>query len=368
MRRVFLFHAGLVQHYRIGVYNYLSAFLKNRGFELTIISEGNQSGFEQQIEFPEVILNFSLPLLIKMVRNHQPWATILFINHREKYFFPFLFYLRVSGNKVITWTHGINLQDKGSLTSRLAHHLEHSLCDRIVLYSAPLKAYLLKSHRPKAYVANNTLNLLDFEPGKVDRQETLSKHNINTQKNIVYSGRITKRKRIQDLLSAFELIKDENIGLILLGPDDDKILGQQIFDKSRLYYLGPVYGRETLEILSASDVCCIPGAIGLGIVDAMYCGLPVVTEKVPHGPEFIYFQDGLTGYMVPEGDIASLAEKLKVLLTDDDLRTKMGEKARKEIMINGHVDRLAQGFLECLESLEEGKSPEGVQSEKVPKN
>jgi len=28
MRRVFLFHAGLVQHYRIGVYNYLSAFLK----------------------------------------------------------------------------------------------------------------------------------------------------------------------------------------------------------------------------------------------------------------------------------------------------------------------------------------------------
>jgi glycosyltransferase involved in cell wall biosynthesis len=353
MRRVFLFHAGLVQHYRIGVYNYLSSFLKKSGFELTIISEGNQLSSDQQIEFPESIINFSLSSLIKIVKNHKPWAIILFINHREKYFFPFLFYLRASGNKVITWTHGINLQDKGSLTSRLAHHLEHTLCNRIILYSDPLKAYLLQSHRQKAHVANNTLNLLDFEPKRIDRQETLSKYNIKTRKNIVYSGRITRRKRIQDLLSAFELIKDENIGLILLGPDDDKIIAQQqITGKPRLYYLGPVYGSKTLEILSASDVCCIPGAIGLGIVDAMYCGLPVVTEKVPHGPEFMYFKDGLTGYMVSEGDIASLAEKLKLLLTDDDLRTKMGEKAREEIMINGHIDRLAEGFLECLESLE----------------
>jgi len=351
MKEVLLFHAGLVQHYRIGVYNYLFGFLKDNGFNLTVITEGNQPDPDRRVEFPEKILDFSISSLIEVVKNFHPWAVILFINHRESYFFPFLLYLRFSGRRIITWTHGLNLQNRSSRFSRLAHHVEHALCHRIILYSDELKAYLLDSHRRKAYTANNTLNLLDFDPQSVNRAETLKKYGIDTAKNIIYSGRITKRKRIQDLFAAFDLIKDENVGLIFLGPDDDKILGQQIFEKSRLYYLGPVYGRKTLEILSASDVCCIPGAIGLGIVDAMYCGLPVLTEKVPHGPEFMYFQDGLTGYMVPEGDIASLAEKLKLLLTDDDLRTKMGEKAREEIMINGHVDRLAQGFLECLESL-----------------
>ena len=34
----------------------------------------------------------------------------------------------------------------------------------------------------------------------------------------------------------------------------------------------------------ACDVYCIPGAIGLSIVDAQFCGLPVVTEDVDHGP------------------------------------------------------------------------------------
>jgi len=153
------------------------------------------------------------------------------------------------------------------------------------------------------------------------------------------------------LLAAFDLIKDENVGLIFLGPDEDKFLHQLILNKPRLFYLGPVYGRRALEILSASDVSCIPGAIGLGIVDAMYCGLPVVTENVSHGPEIMYFKEGVTGYMVPAGDIASLAERLQLLLNDDELRLKMGERAREEIIKNGNIKRLASGFLECLESL-----------------
>jgi len=355
MKEVLLFHAGLVQHYRIGVYNYLYSYLKDSGFNLTVITEGNQPDPDQKIGFPEKILDFSISSLIEVVKNLQPWAVILFINHRESYFFPFLLYLRFSGRSIITWTHGLNLQNRSSRFSRLAHHVEHALCHRIILYSDELKAYLLDSHRRRAYTANNTLNLLDFDPQSVSRAETLKRYGINTSKNIIYSGRITKRKRVEDLLAAFDLIKDENAGLILLGPDEDKILHQVIISKPRLFYLGPLYGRRVLEILSASDVSCIPGAIGLGIVDAMYCGLPVVTENVPHGPEIMYFKEGVTGYMVPAGDVASLAERLQLLLNNDELRLKMGEKAREEIMANGNIKRLARGFLECLESLEEGK-------------
>jgi len=218
-----------------------------------------------------------------------------------------------------------------------------------------LKKYLLKPHQKKAFVANNTLNLTVFVPGEQDRKGILARYGIRTDKNIVYVGRITKRKRIGDLLAAFELISDERVALVLVGADEDEIVGPQVTKNRRVFYLGPVYGKNALELLSACDVCCIPGAIGLGIVNAMYCGLPVVTEKVDHGPEIMYFKNGINGLMVEKGDIVSLAEKLKYLLENDDVRIEMGKKAREEILTKGHIENLCLGFLECLNSLRPDK-------------
>jgi len=353
MKDVFLFHADLIQHYRIGVYNYLHSFLKKEGYYLTVVNEGHQVEAKEKIEFPEIIEKFSFFKLMKIVKIRSPWACILFINHRKVYFFPFLLFLRMARHRVITWTHGLNLQKRNNTISRLAHHLEHSLCHRILLYSESLKKYLAPSHRSKAWVANNTIYLKWFNPEMVYRNEVLKKYAIQTDKNIIYSGRITRRKRIPDLISAFEYMGEQNAGLILIGPDEDNIMRQQELKNPRIYYLGSIYGREVLGLLASADVSCIPGAVGLGIVDAMYCGLPVVTEDVPHGPEIMYLKEGINGFIVPKGDIVSMAQKLALLLKDDDLRKKMGEMARKEILTNGHIDKLCEGFLKCLESLEE---------------
>lgn len=352
MKTVFLFHGGKVQHYRIGVYNYLYDYLKEFGYYLTVIYQEYEPGCNQTINFPAIRLSFSMPSLTNLIKSERPWANILFINHREKYFFPFLLYLRVTGNKAITWTHGINLQDKKNIISRMAHHIEHALCQKIILYSEDLKKYLLKNHRSKSFVANNTLNLTGYSPMSGIRKEVLLRYNIHTKRNIVYSGKIDLRKRVVDLLEAFELITNKDFGLIIIGPDVDGILEKKSKGNSRIFYLGPLYGREVLEVLSACDVCCIPGAVGLGIVDSMYCGLPLVTEDVDHGPEIMYFKDGVNGFMVPKGDIVALAEKLSLLLADDDLREKLSHNAREEILTRGHIDNLCAGFLACLRSLE----------------
>ena len=353
MKDVFLFHADFIQHYRIGVYNYLHSFLKKEGYYLTVLAEGHQAETKEKIEFPQKIEKFRFSKLTEIVKLGRPWACILFINHRKKYFFPFLMFLRLRGHRVITWTHGLNLQKRANLLSRLAHHLEHSLCHRILIYSESLREYLLPSHRLKAWVANNTINLTWFKPEMVNRSEVLRKYDIHTDKNIIYSGRITRRKRVPDLISAFEYIEDLKAGLILIGPDEDNIMKQRELKNPRIYYLGPIYGREVLELLASADVSCIPGAVGLGIVDAMYCGLPVITEDVPHGPEIMYLKPGINGFIVPEGDTITMAQKLALLLKDDDLRKKMGERAREEILKNGHIDKLCEGFLQCLKSLEE---------------
>ena len=94
---------------------------------------------------------------------------------------------------------------------------------------------------------------------------------------------------------------------------------------------------------------CLPGSIGLSIVDAFYCGLPVVTENVLHGPEIMYLKEGINGFMIPKGDIVQLATKLKLLLTDEALRERFSHAARNEIMTNGHIDRMCEGFKNALQ-------------------
>ena len=65
---------------------------------------------------------------------------------------------------------------------------------------------------------------------------------------------------------------------------------------------------------------------GLVLVEAMSCGLPVVSYACPCGPRDI-IRDGIDGFLVPPGDEATLAERICQLIEDENLRTKMGTAA-----------------------------------------
>ena len=165
----------------------------------------------------------------------------------------------------------------------------------------------------------------------------------------MFVGRVQARKRIHDLLRAFGALGLNDCGLIIVGPDEEGILRDAVRTQPRVFPLGPLYGDKVLDLMRCADVCCIPGAIGLSIVDAMYCGLPVVTEQVTHGPEIMYLHEGENGFMVPVGDIEALADRLHLLLTDGDLRQRFSERARHEIATRGHIDELCKGVRDCLD-------------------
>jgi len=59
---------------------------------------------------------------------------------------------------------------------------------------------------------------------------------------------------------------------------------------SNTTYLGEIHDPQNVKIskiFSMSDIFCIPGHVGLGLNQAMYWGLPTVTEKGKQPPEFI---------------------------------------------------------------------------------
>jgi len=137
-----------------------------------------------------------------------------------------------------------------------------------------------------------------------------------------------------------------DIGLILMGPDSDGILSQ--IHGNNIYKVGPIYGAKKLDLISAADVYCLPGAVGLGIVDAFYCGLPLVTEEGDESAEIMYLRDGENGFIVPRGNVGEMAQKLLLLLDNDELRLRFSRTARREIAENGNIDRLCAGFKAAL--------------------
>jgi glycosyltransferase involved in cell wall biosynthesis len=68
---------------------------------------------------------------------------------------------------------------------------------------------------------------------------------------------------------------------------------------------------------------------GLAALEAMASGLPVVASATGGLPELV--EDGVTGFVVPVGDVDALADRLGRLLEDEELRVRMGQAARDRV-------------------------------------
>src|SRR5262249_22693767 len=78
---------------------------------------------------------------------------------------------------------------------------------------------------------------------------------------------------------------------------------------------------------AAADVTVLPShyeSFGMVALEAMACGSPIIAARV--GGRTTTVRDGITGYLVPEGDPAALAERIARVLDDRDLRASLGRE------------------------------------------
>jgi glycosyltransferase involved in cell wall biosynthesis len=345
LKEVLLLNRKKIPHYRVAVYSRLSEYLSRCGFRLTVAAEGIEQEGLQKPRFRLIRIGLRVENLSRLIIRMKPRVIIFWVNHEIQYY-PVLLLAKLLDIKVIHWGHRRNLQRPSDLVNNVIYTFEHWLDDAIILYADHLKKYVGRKYLSKTFVANNTLDLTAAAPRRTPRGVVKDRYSIKTGKAIICMGRMQGRKRIDDLVRAFRQLEDPDVGLILAGPDPKGMLAHIVGE--RIYKVGPVYGEESLDLLSAADVCCIPGAIGLSIVDAFHCGLPIVTEDVLHGPEIMYLKEGINGFMVPAGDVDQLAARLKLLLGDDSLRKRFSRAAKTTIRINGHIDRMCEGFRDAL--------------------
>ena len=347
VKSIVLIHENKIQQYRVSIYNYLYNYLLGYNYCLTVIGGGIELASPQRISFIYAEVPQTISAIKKQIDTIKPELIIYFVNLKSLYLFPMLFYAKVKKIKLIYWGHGINLKNKNS-SFNWAYGLEHKLSDAILLYANHLKKIISRRHQKKIYIANNTLNTVDYRQTVYNKNNVLKRYSIETSKNIICVGRMQKRKKILDLVEAYRKIQMDDLGLILVGPDCDGILDQ--IEGENIFKIGPLYGNDKIALLQVCDVFCLPGALGLSIVDAFYCGLPVVTTDVDeHGPEISYLKTGSNGFITPRQDVDALAAKLKLLLTDDSLNSKFSRNALTTVSNEANIKKMCQGFKEAIQ-------------------
>ena len=182
---------------------------------------------------------------------------------------------------------------------------------------------------------------------------------------VVYLTTLMKAKGFMEVLRCVPLVlrEEPQARFVLAGelcyPDEireaqDFISRNHLQDFVRMP--GVVAGDEKARLLNEADVFVFPPVAPEGqplvILEAMSVGLPVIATAQGAIPDTIV--DGENGFLVPAGDPAAIADKILLLIRNEDLRRRMGQVSRERFLKHCTLDRWA-GDMFCLfrEVLEE---------------
>jgi glycosyltransferase involved in cell wall biosynthesis len=103
-------------------------------------------------------------------------------------------------------------------------------------------------------------------------------------------------------------------------------------------------------VFDAADIGCLfsqwQEACPLAVLEAMAFGVPVIASNTGGLPELV--ADGHTGYVVDKDDVTALAERILKLLTDSDLRIRLGLNAKAWIAGKFDLTRTVDAYIERL--------------------
>ena len=185
---------------------------------------------------------------------------------------------------------------------------------------------------------------------KVDRVSTLS------QKRVIAVGRYAYQKGFDMLLKAWAIVEKQNTewSLAIFGAGEREsyqhLMDELKINKDRCVLYGNTneiqkeYQKSSLFVVSSRFE-----GLSMAMLEAIACGLPVVSFACPCGPRDV-ITDGINGLLVPKENIEGLAKALLKMMDSPEQIQIMGENARRKSE-DYQIESLASKWKELFESL-----------------
>ena len=179
----------------------------------------------------------------------------------------------------------------------------------------------LAMHAPDLIVAENDetyRRLLDaglsaarvtVVPNGVDREVIGAAAPATAAFDLIYVGRLLGHKRVDDLLNAVDRLGHDGVPLtcaiVGVGPERERLeeLASELGIAARVEFYGSLEEHaDVYGLIKAAGVFVLPSVregFGLVVVEALACGIPVITTDHPDNQARLLIEDGVTGWLCP---------------------------------------------------------------------
>jgi glycosyltransferase involved in cell wall biosynthesis len=259
-----------------------------------------------------VLGSFDVIILLGDMYNLSTWIAAIIGRFRNK--------------KVVFWSHGFYGNE--SFLKKIVRYFFFKIPNDHLLYSDLAKSKMIKKgfQNQNLHVIYNSLNFQN--QNRIFKELKKENKNISFFKNnnlpiVIYSGRLIREKKVDQLIKAIVELNSENknYNLLIVGDGPERFNLENLSKNSNflnnVYFYGSCYEEKDIaRLIYFSDLMVSPGNIGLLAIHSLTYGTPVLT----HGnfsnqmPEVEIIKENINGSLFNENSLESLKYKISEMI------------------------------------------------------
>src|SRR5205085_10890047 len=151
--------------------------------------------------------------------------------------------------------------------------------------------------------------------------------------HLLFVGRISKEKDLDVLADAYRQLREEGLPIRLYFVGDGPYLQALNQALPEAVFTGYLRGKELAAAYASADIFVFPSTtdtFGNVVIEAQASGLPVIVSDLGGPKELV--EDGVNGLVTKAHDVKDVARAITLLVSDQDMRARMGKKARQSVV------------------------------------
>ncbi len=212
--------------------------------------------------------------------------------------------------------------------------LFYNRCNGVAAPSGTIKRMLERKRIRNVEVIPNGIDIKKFNPDVNGNQIRKRLVKGSREKLVMYVGRLSKEKRLETMIKAAKVLKDDNIRFAIVGtgPAEHhyKHMVERMGLQEKVRFIGFIDNRELPGYYAACDAFCIPSTFetqGVVSLEAMACGKPVIGADYLALKELI--KNGRNGEKFRPYDSTGCAKKIRKVLYNIDSYKEMVNTAKR---------------------------------------